>query len=157
MQVRQTDPKEGTSLVLIKPDAMQRRLAGQIISRLEAQGLRIVAAKMLQMDKALAQHHYAIHESKPFFHDLVAFITASPIIALVFQGKNAVEVIRQTMGETDPAKAKSGTIRADLALDIQHNLVHGSDSIETALQEIQLFFSKDEIFDCGRDAEKRIC
>ena len=138
------------SLVLIKPDAMQRGLAGEIISRLENKGLQIVAMKMLHMDKALAQRHYAVHKGKAFFDDLVNFITSSPIIAIIFQGKNAVEIIRQMMGETDPAKAHSGTIRGDLAIDIGHNLVHGSDSLENASREIALFFSAEEIFSYER-------
>lgn len=135
------------SLVLVKPDAMQRALAGEIISRLERKGLKIVAMKMLHMDKALAQRHYAIHQGKAFFDDLVNFITSSPVIAIIFQGRAAVEIVRQTMGETDPAKAHPGTIRGDLALDIGHNLVHGSDSPENASAEIALFFSAEEIFD----------
>jgi nucleoside-diphosphate kinase len=134
------------SLVLIKPDAMQRGLAGEIISRLEKKGLKIVGMKMLHMDKNLAQRHYAIHKGKTFFDDLVSFITSSPVIAIVFQGKNAVEMIRRMMGETDPAKAQPGTIRGDLGIDIGHNLIHGSDSIENASQEIDLFFSKEETF-----------
>ena len=135
------------SLVLIKPDAMQRRLGGNIISRLEGQGLKLVALKMLHMDKALAERHYAIHAGKPFFAELINYITSTPIIAIVFEGKGAVEVIRKTMGVTDPAKAEAGTIRADFGLDIQRNAVHGSDSIETAEKEIKLFFAEDEIFD----------
>jgi nucleoside-diphosphate kinase len=141
------------SLVLIKPDAMQRGLAGEIISRLEKKGLKIVAMKMLHMDKNLAQRHYAIHKGKAFFDDLVTFITSSPIIAIVFQGKNAVEIIRQMMGETDPAKAYSGTIRGDFGIDIGHNLVHGSDSLENASKEIDLFFSAEEIFNYDRDLD----
>ncbi len=135
------------SLVLIKPDAIQRGLAGEIISRIERRGLKILATKMLQVDRALAQRHYAIHEGKFFFDDLVSFITSSPVIAIVFQGKNGIEIIRQTMGETDPAKAKPGTIRGDFGVDISHNVIHGSDSLETALNEIDLFFSPNEIFD----------
>ena len=134
------------SLVLIKPDAMQRRLAGTIISRLEKQGLRLVALKMLHLDRALAEQHYAIHKDKPFFDDLINYISSAPIIALVFEGKKAVEVIRKTMGATDPAQAEAGTIRGDFGLDIGRNTVHGSDSIETAEQEIKLFFAKDEMF-----------
>jgi nucleoside-diphosphate kinase len=144
------------SLVLIKPDAMQRGLAGEAISRLERKGLKIVAMKMLRMDKNLAQHHYAIHKDKPFFAQLVDFITSSPIIAIVFQGKNAVALIRQMMGETDPAKASPGTIRGDLGIDITHNLIHGSDSQENASQEISLFFSEEEIFHYVRDIDKWI-
>ena len=135
------------SLVLIKPDAMQRRLAGTIISRLEKQGLKPVALKMLHMDKALAKRHYAIHKNKAFFEGLINYITSAPIIAIVFEGKGTVEVIRKMMGATDPAKAEAGTIRADFGTDIQNNVVHGSDSIETAEKEIKLFFAGDEIFD----------
>jgi nucleoside-diphosphate kinase len=141
------------SLVLIKPDAMQRGLAGEIISRLEKKGLKIVAMKMLHMDKNLAQRHYAIHEGKAFFNDLVSFITSSPVIAIVFQGKNAVEIIRQMMGETDPSKAHRGTIRGDFGIDIGHNLVHGSDSLENASKEIDLFFSAEEIFNYDRELD----
>jgi len=142
------------SLVLIKPDAVQRGLAGEIIGRLERKGLKIVAIRMLHMDEALAQRHYAIHKGKAFFDDLVDFITCSPIIAIVFQGEGAIAAIRQTIGETDPAKAKSGTIRGDLALNIRHNLVHGSDSEENASQEIDLFFSKEQVLDYRRDIDK---
>ena len=141
------------SLVLIKPDAIQRGLAGEIISRLEKKGLKIVAMKMLHMDKDLAQRHYAIHKGKAFFDDLVNFITSSPVIAIIFQGKNAVEIIRQMMGETDPAKAHSGTIRGDFGIDIGHNLVHGSDSLENAVKEIDLFFSEEEIFNYDRELD----
>lgn len=144
------------SLVIIKPDAMQRGLAGEIISRLEKKGLKIVGMKMLHMDRNRAQRHYAIHKGKAFFNDLVDFITSSPIIAIVFQGKNAVDIIRQTMGETDPAKASSGTIRGDLGIEIGHNLVHGSDSLENASGEIDLFFSADEIVDYDRDLDRWI-
>jgi len=138
------------SLVLIKPDAIQRGLSGEIISRLEKKGLKIVAMKMLHIDKNLAQRHYSIHKGKAFFDDLVNFITSSPVIAIVFQGKNAVEIIRQMMGETDPAKAHSGTIRGDFGIDIGHNLVHGSDSLENASKEIDLFLSTEEIFNYDR-------
>ncbi len=134
------------SLVLIKPDAMQRGLAGIIISRLEGQGLKLVALKMLHMNKALATQHYAIHAGKPFFKDLIDYITSTPIVAIVFEGEGAVEVIRKIMGATDPAKAEPGTIRGDFGLDIQRNAVHGSDSIETAKKEIKLFFAEDEIY-----------
>lgn len=135
------------SLVLIKPDAMKRGLAGIIISRLERRGLKMVAMRMLQMDKALAQRHYAVHKDKPFFNDLVDFITSTPIIAAVFEGDRAIEAIRQTMGATDPIKASAGSIRGDFGLDIQQNLVHGSDSAENVEREISLFFSPREILD----------
>jgi len=133
------------SLVLIKPDAMKRGLAGIIVSRLERRGLSIVALKMLQLDKALAQRHYAVHKDKAFFNDLVEFIISGPIIAAVFEGEKAIEAIRQAMGATDPVKASPGSIRGDFGLDIQQNLVHGSDSAENAEREISLFFSPKEI------------
>jgi nucleoside-diphosphate kinase len=134
------------SLVLIKPDAMERGLAGTIISRLENLGFRLVAMKMLHPDKALAQRHYAIHKDKPFYDSLVAYISSAPIIAAVFEGEGAVAAIRKAMGVTDPAKAEKGTIRGDFGLDIERNTVHGSDSVATAEGEIRLFFSEGEIF-----------
>ncbi|MBI4188878.1 MAG: nucleoside-diphosphate kinase [Chloroflexi bacterium] len=134
-------------LVLIKPDAIQRRLAGTIISRVEGQGLKPVALKMLHLSKALAEKHYAVHASKPFFKDLIDYITSTPIVAVVFEGEGVVEVIRKMMGATDPAKAEPGTIRRAFGLDIQRNAVHGSDSVETAEKEVELFFNKNEIFD----------
>ena len=133
------------SLVLIKPDAMQRGLAGTIITRLEKQGLKLIAIKMLHLDQALARRHYAVHKDKPFFNGLVDYISSAPIIAAAFEGEGAIAVIRKTMGATDPAKAETGTIRGDLGLDIEHNSVHGSDSTETAEKEIKLFFTEDEI------------
>ncbi len=135
------------SLALIKPDGMQRGLAGTIISRLEKQGLKLVAIKVLKLDKALAQRHYAPHKDKPFFGSLVTYITSAPIVAATFEGEGAVELIRKTMGATDPAKAKTVTIRGDFGLDIERNTIHGSDSVETAEREIRLFFSDSDIFD----------
>ncbi|MBI4302857.1 MAG: nucleoside-diphosphate kinase [Chloroflexi bacterium] len=134
------------SLVLIKPDAVKRNLAATILGRIEQKGLKLVALRMLHMDKALAQRHYAVHAGKPFFEDLIKYITSTPIVAAVFEGENAVSVIRKTMGATDPAKADAGTIRRDFGLDIQNNAVHGSDSTETAQKEIKLFFKDNEIF-----------
>jgi len=125
---------------------MQRGLAGTIITRLEQPGLKMVAIKMLHLDKALAQEHYSVHKDKPFFDDLVDYISSAPIIAIVFQGEKVVALIRRIMGATDPAKAEVGTIRGDFGLDIGRNSVHGSDSVETAEKEIKLFFSEDEIF-----------
>lgn len=135
------------SLVLIKPDAMKRGLATTILSRLEGQGLKLIALRMLYVDKAMAERHYAVHRDKPFFNDLIEFITSSPIVAVVFTGKGAVEGIRKIMGNTNPAKAEPGTIRRDFGLDIQQNATHSSDSLETAEKEIKLFFREDEIFD----------
>jgi nucleoside-diphosphate kinase len=134
------------SLVLIKPDAMERGLAGAIIGRLQSQGLKLIAIKMLHLDRELAGRHYAVHKEKPFFEGLVSYITSAPIVAAVFSGDNAVVAIRKLMGPTDPAKAEAGTIRGDFGIDIERNSVHGSDSPQTAEQEIKLFFGEGEIF-----------
>jgi nucleoside-diphosphate kinase len=142
------------TLVLIKPDAIQRGLAGEIISRLERRGLRIVAMKMMRLDQSLAHRHYAEHREKPFFPSLVQLITSAPLIACVVDGPHAIEVVRQTMGATDPKKAAPGTIRGDLGLDITHNLIHGSDSPQTAQREIALFFQEDEILSYERDIDR---
>jgi len=144
------------SLILIKPDAVQRGLVGEIIHRFERRGLRIVAMKMLLVDEELAGKHYAVHKEKPFFKDLVAFITSSPIIAAVLEGEKAVEVIRQTMGKTNAAEALPGTIRGDFAIDLQQNLVHGSDSLENAVKEINIFFSDKELMNYRRSVDKWI-
>ena len=135
------------SLVLIKPGAMKRGLAGQIIGRLQSEGLQLQALKMLHMDRALAERHYAIHKDKPFFKDLVEFITSTPIVAAVLAGDDAVARIRKIMGATDPSKADKGTIRADFGLTVQQNSTHASDSPENAKKEIEIFFRNDEIFE----------
>ncbi len=135
------------SLVLVKPDAMQRQLAGAIIGRLQAEGLKLIALKMLHLDRELAGRHYAVHKDKPFFAELVEYITSTPIVAAVFEGDNAIERIRQIMGATDPARAAPGTIRQDYGLDVQRNATHASDSPENAEKEIALFFKKSKIFD----------
>ena len=141
------------TLVLIKPDGVQRGLVGAIISRLEARGLKIVAMKMLQMDREIASQHYDVHRQRPFFQGLVQFITTSPIIAMVLEGSNAVELVRRTIGSTDPVQAEPGTIRGDLAVEIGRNLIHGSDSLETAAKEISFFFKSEEIPDYTRSVE----
>ena len=128
------------TLVLVKPDGVKKGLTGEIISRLEKKGLKIAAMRMLQMDKAMARKHYAVHDGKPFFAGLVDFITSGPIVAVVVEGDKSVEVVRKLMGETDPVKAAPGTIRGDFGLDIGENLIHGSDSEENARTEIALFF-----------------
>ncbi len=133
------------TLVLIKPDAMQRRLAGEILGRFEQRGLSVRAAKLVQVDRGLAERHYAEHTEKPFFDELVEFITSSPTLALVLEGDSAVSVVRTTMGATDPVAAAPGTIRGDLALAMPDNLVHGSDSLESAGREIALWFSDGEL------------
>ena len=144
------------TLILLKPDTIQRGLVGPIITRFERIGLKIVGLKLMQIDEALAERHYAIHENKPFFPGLVRFITSSPIIATVFEGPQAVEVVRKAMGETDPAKAVPGTVRGDFGLDIGRNLVHGSDGPDTAEREIALFFSPSELLSYSRDHESWI-
>jgi nucleoside-diphosphate kinase len=131
------------TLVLVKPDAMQRRLAGEIVARFEARGLTIKAARLVQVDDALAREHYAEHTEKPFFGELVEFITSSPTLALVLEGEGAIAVVRTTMGGTNPADAAPGTIRGDLALSMPDNLVHGSDSPESAQREVALWFGDD--------------
>jgi len=141
------------TLVLIKPDALQRGLSGTIIARLEARGLKIVAIKLMQVSSELAQQHYGEHSEKPFFKGLVKFITSSPIIAMVLEGIEAVSVVRNSMGETNPKNAAPGTIRGDFALDMGRNLIHGSDSIESARKEISLFFANTEILNYQRDTE----
>jgi nucleoside-diphosphate kinase len=128
------------TLVLIKPDAIRRRLAGEIISRFEQRGLELRAAKLVQIDRDLAERHYSEHSEKPFFGELVDFITSGPTLALVVEGDSAVSVVRTTMGATNPTNAAPGTIRGDLALAMPDNLVHGSDSPESAEREIELWF-----------------
>ncbi len=144
------------TLVLLKPDAVQRALAGEIINRLERRGLKLAAMKMLHVTQELAHRHYEDHVGKPFFDGLVKFITSSPIVAIVVEGENAVEVVRNTMGATSPSDAAPGTIRGDLALTIGANLIHGSDSAESAKREIGLFFSPEEIIDYSRDVDSWI-
>ncbi|MEX2103612.1 MAG: nucleoside-diphosphate kinase [Gaiellaceae bacterium] len=128
------------TLVLIKPDAMERRLAGDILGRFQSRGLAIRAAKLVQVDRELAERHYAEHAEKPFFGELVDFITSAPTLALVLEGESAIEVVRTTIGATNPVNAAPGTIRGDLALAMPDNLVHGSDSPESAQREIALWF-----------------
>ena len=144
------------TLVLLKPDAVQRGLVGDIISRLERRGLKLVAAKLMRVSEALARQHYAEHVGKPFFAGLVDFITSGPIMAMVVEGYDAVALVRATVGLTDPQDAAPGTIRGDLAVSIGRNLVHGADSEESARREIALFFSDDEILEYSRDLERWI-
>ena len=133
------------TLVLIKPDAVERKLAGEILGRLERRGLALRGAKLVLVDRALAEEHYAEHREKPFFGELVEFITSTPTLALVVEGESAIGVVRTTMGATNPTEAAPGTIRGDLALAMPNNLVHGSDSPESAEREIGLWFSADEL------------
>jgi nucleoside-diphosphate kinase len=128
------------TLVLVKPDAMRRALAGEILARLERRGLELRAAKLLTVDRSLAEEHYAEHTEKPFFGELVDFITSGPTLAIVVEGEGAIKVVRTTMGATNPAEAAPGTIRGDLSLSMPDNLVHGSDSPESSEREIRLWF-----------------
>jgi nucleoside-diphosphate kinase len=131
------------TLVLIKPDAVQRGLAGEILGRFEARGLAIRAAQLVQVDRELAEQHYAEHAEKPFFGELVAFITSAPTLALALEGESAISVVRTTMGATNPTDSAPGTIRGDLALAMPDNLVHGSDSPESAERELELWFGSE--------------
>lgn len=144
------------TLVIVKPDGVQRGLIGPIITRLEQRGLKIVGLKMMQITPELARKHYAIHEGKPFFDGLIQYITSSPVVVMVVEGKKAIEVVRATMGATNPAAAAPGTIRADYALEIGRNLVHGSDGPETAQTEIALFFKPEELLDYSRETDRWI-
>jgi nucleoside-diphosphate kinase len=128
------------TLVIAKPDAVRRGLAGEILARIERKGLRVVAGKFFTIDDALARRHYAEHDGKPFFGDLLSFITSGPVLALVVEGPEATSVVRTLMGPTNPREAPPGTIRGDFAVEITENLVHGSDSPESAARETALFF-----------------
>ena len=133
------------TLVLIKPDGVKRGLVGEIISRFESRGLELVGMKLIRIDEDLAKRHYGAHSEKTFFSGLVEFITSGPVVAVVLEGRFAIDVVRQSMGATDPLKAAPGTIRADFAVDIGENLVHGSDSTEAANHEISIFFKTAEL------------
>jgi nucleoside-diphosphate kinase len=142
------------TLVLVKPDGMQRGLTGEIIARLERRGLKIAGIKLMQVSEGLARRHYGEHEGKPFFEGLIRYITSSPIVAAVFEGTNAVDAARSTMGKTNPVNADAGTIRGDLGLETGRNLVHGSDSVESAVREIGLFFEERELISYPRDVDR---
>ena len=141
------------TLVLVKPDGVQRGLVGEVISRLERRGLKLAGLKLMQVDNALARQHYAEHVERPFFPGLAQFITSSPLVAMVWEADNAVSIVRQTMGETNPVNSPAGTIRGDLGIDIGRNLVHGSDSPESAEREVNLFFRTEEILSYDRSLD----
>ena len=141
------------TLVLVKPDGVQRGLIGEMISRLERRGLKLVGMKLMLVDDALARQHYGEHVDRPFFPGLVDFITSGPVVAMAWEAENAVEAVRNTMGQTDPTASPPGTIRGDLALDIGRNLVHGSDSPESAQRELSLFFGGEELLDYSRSSD----
>ncbi|MEA3239367.1 MAG: nucleoside-diphosphate kinase [Candidatus Bipolaricaulota bacterium] len=142
------------TLVLCKPDAVQRGLLGRIISRFEDKGFKVAGLKMMQVDEALARTHYKEHVEKEFFSELLSFITSSPIVAMAIEGENAVEVVRVLMGVTNPQMAMPGTIRGDFGLNLTKNIVHGSDSAASAERELALFFSPEELHDYSLSSEK---
>ena len=133
------------TLILLKPDCVQRRLVGTIIQRFEQKGLRLAAMKLVKVSRDLAEKHYAVHKGKPFYTGLVSYITSGPVVAMVLEGKKAISVARNVIGATNPADAAPGTIRGDLALEIGRNIVHGSDSPASAEREIKIFFNDDEL------------
>ena len=141
------------TLVLIKPDGVQRGLVGKIVGRLESKGLKIVGMKLIKVTEELAEQHYGEHTDKPFFVELVKFITSSPVVAMAISGDNSVQVVRSVMGSTDPQQASPGTIRGDLGLSIGMNLIHGSDSTESAARELELFFRSSELLNYERDLD----
>ena len=144
------------TLVIVKPDGVQRGLTGDVLRRLEAKGLKTVGMKMIWIDRELASRHYAVHTGKPFFAGLIDYITSSPVVAAVLEGRAAVQMVRNLAGATDPLAAAPGTIRGDLGLEIGRNIIHGSDSVENAATEIALFFRDDELFSWQRDTDRWI-
>ena len=147
---------EERTLVIVKPDGMQRGLIGEIIGRLERRGLKLEGLKLMQIDRALAERHYAEHQGKPFYEGLVSYITACPVVVAVFAGKDAIAVVRTTIGKTNPADAAPGTIRGDLALEVGRNLIHGSDGPESAPREVALFFAREELVTYERATDRWI-
>jgi len=141
------------TLVLIKPDGVQRGLIGEVTSRLERRGLRLIAAKFLRVSQQLAETHYAIHKGKPFYDGLIAYITSAPVMAMVWEGPQAVTAVRQTMGATRPLEALPGTVRQDFALEVSRNITHASDSPQNGEQEISLWFKPEELVDWGREID----
>lgn len=144
------------TLIIVKPDGVQRGLVGPILGRFEARGLKIAGLKLVQVSRELAARHYAEHEGKPFYPKLIDYITSAPVVVGCLEGTNAVAAVRQTLGATNPANAAPGTIRADFALEIGRNLVHASDAPETAERELALWFAGDEITDYTRDTDRWI-
>lgn len=141
------------SLVLVKPDGVQRGLIGEVVRRLERRGLILVAAKFMQVSRELAETHYAIHKGKPFYEGLLNYITSAPVMAMVWEGPNAVAAVRQTMGATRPTEAAPGTLRHDFALEVGRNLTHASDSVENGEKEVALWFTPEELVSWKRDID----
>jgi nucleoside-diphosphate kinase len=144
------------SLVLVKPDGVQRGLIGEVVSRLERRGLKLVAAKFISVSRALAEKHYAVHQGKPFYAGLIDYITSAPVMAMVWEGPDAVAAIRQTMGATRPTEAAPGTVRHDFALEIGRNLTHASDTVENSKKEVALWFKSDDLVSWKRDTDRWI-
>jgi nucleoside-diphosphate kinase len=142
------------SLVILKPDGVQRGLIGDVIGRLERRGLRLAAMKFMSVSQTLAEQHYAVHQGKPFYEPLVKYITSGPVVVMAWEGSKAIEAIRQTVGATNPTNAAPGTLRADLAIDIGRNLIHASDGAETAAFELGLWFKPEELVEWKRDDER---
>jgi nucleoside-diphosphate kinase len=144
------------TLILVKPDGVQRGLAGEIIGRFERRGLKLVGMKFMQMSRALAEAHYGVHRERPFYNDLVNYIVSGPIVAMVWEGQSAIAAARSSMGATNPVAAAPGTIRGDFSMEIGRNLVHGSDSPENAIKEVELFFGEDELVSWDRATDSWI-
>jgi nucleoside-diphosphate kinase len=144
------------TLVLVKPDGVQRGLIGEVFSRLERRGLRLAGAKFMQVSQELAETHYAIHKGKSFYEGLIRYITSSPVMAMVWEGPNAVAAVRQTMGSTRPLEAAPGTLRHDFALEVSYNLTHASDTIENGKLEVALWFRPEELVSWERSTDQRI-
>ncbi len=144
------------TLILVKPDGVQRGLMGEIIGRFERRGLKMAGMKFMQMSEELAGRHYAVHKERPFYKSLVEYIISGPIVAMVWEGNDAIAAARATIGATNPVAASPGTIRGDFGMEIGRNLVHGSDSPENGIKEANLFFSADELVSWGRDADSWI-
>ena len=145
------------TLILVKPDGVQRGLMGEIVGRFERRGLKLLGMKFIQMDDALANQHYAVHKERPFFNDLVSYITSGPVLAMVWEGNDAIAAARSTIGATKPAEAAPGSIRGDFGMEIGRNLVHGSDSPENGVKESNLFFKPEELVTWTRATESWIC
>ena len=142
------------TLLLVKPDGVQRGLVGTIIDKVERRGLRMVGMKLMSVSTHLAETHYVIHKGKPFYSDLIDYITSTPVVAIAWQGSKAVAVVRQILGATDPTTAEAGTIRGDYGIDIGRNLTHGSDSVKNGTTEINLWFKSDELIEWKRSGEE---
>lgn len=142
------------TLIIIKPDAVQRGLIGEIVARFERRGLRIVGMKLIQMDRDLATRHYAVHKGKPFYEPLLDYITSAPVVVMALEGSDAVKAARNTIGATNPADAGAGSIRGDFGLEVGRNLVHGSDSVENGEKEVALFFGGGGLVAWGRDVDR---